>query len=136
MWMYDDSNSNWGHRHAILWYPYNNNNGDSGSEGFLGIGRANGGPYQGPFPSSWNYAEMIVMNVFDPCSSWFGPIVQSVARLDPNPTNAASVSYKVTFSEDVTGVDKNDFSLVATVTGASITSVTPNTGPAKITQSL
>jgi len=64
MWMYEDASSSWGHRHAILWYPYNDNSGPTGQEGFLGIGRANG-PYQG-----WNYGEVIVMNVFDPCSSW------------------------------------------------------------------
>ncbi len=63
-WMYDDSGSSWGHRHAILWYPYNENSGPDGKEGFLGIGR-DSGPYQG-----WNYAEMIVMNVFDPCATW------------------------------------------------------------------
>ncbi len=72
MWMYDDGDCcSWGHRHAILWYPYNDNSGPSGMEGFLGIGRANGGPYQGPFASSWNFAELIVMNVFDPCSTWY-----------------------------------------------------------------
>jgi len=71
MWMYDDGSCcNWGHRHAILWYPYNDNSGMAGMEGFLGIGRASGGPYQGPFTSSWPHAEIIVMNVFDPCSSW------------------------------------------------------------------
>lgn len=71
MWMYDDGDCcNWGHRHAILWYPYNDNSGPSGREGFLGIGRANGGPYQGSFSQSWPFAEIIVMNVFDPCASW------------------------------------------------------------------
>ena len=71
MWIYDDGSCcNWGHRHAILWYPYNDNSGPVGREGFLGIGRANGGPYQGPFSNPWNYAEMIVMNVFDPCAVW------------------------------------------------------------------
>jgi hypothetical protein len=68
--MYDDAGSGWGHRHAILWYPYNDNSGPSGQEGFLGIGRANGGPYQGPFSQPWNFAELIVMNVFDPCATW------------------------------------------------------------------
>ena len=64
-WMYDDGDCcTWGHRHAILWYPYNDNSGTSGMEGFLGIGRASG-PY-----TEWNFAEMIVMNVFDPCSNW------------------------------------------------------------------
>lgn len=70
MWMYDDAGSSWGHRHAILWYPYNDNSGLPGKEGFLGIGRASGGPYKGPFSNEWPFAEMIVMNVFDPCASW------------------------------------------------------------------
>ena len=29
-----------------------------------------GGPYQGPFSTLWPFAELIVMNVFDPCSTW------------------------------------------------------------------
>ena len=64
-WMYDDGSCcAWGHRHAILWYPYNDNSGTSCMEGFLGIGRASG-PHDG-----WNFGEIIVMNVFDPCSQW------------------------------------------------------------------
>lgn len=64
-WMYEDTATFWSHRHAVLWYPYNDNSGSAGMEGFLGIGRANGGPYQG-----WAVAEIMVMNVFDPCASW------------------------------------------------------------------
>ncbi len=64
MWMYDDSGSNWGHRHAILWFPYNDNSGPDGKEGFMGIGVASGA-HQG-----WPNADIVVMNVFDPCSSW------------------------------------------------------------------
>jgi len=70
MWIYDDAGSNWGHRHALLWYPYEDNSGSPGMEGFLGIGRATGGPYKGPFDNTWPFAEMVVMNVFDPCSTW------------------------------------------------------------------
>jgi hypothetical protein len=70
MWMYDDAGSGWGHRHAILWYPYNDNSGMPGAEGLLGIGRASGGPYQGPFSNPWPFAEIVVMNVFDPCAHW------------------------------------------------------------------
>jgi uncharacterized protein YkwD len=70
LWMYADQGSGGGHRHAILWYPYNDNSPPSGAEGFLGIGRASGGPYQGPFSQPWNFAEIIDMNVFDPCASW------------------------------------------------------------------
>ena len=73
MWMYDDSGSGWGHRHAILWSSYTDSHGSSGSEGFLGIGRASGGPYQGPFSQPWLHAELIVMNVFDPCAGYSVP---------------------------------------------------------------
>ena len=63
--MYEDGECcSWGHRHAVLWYPYNDNSGPAGREGFLGIGRASG-PHMG-----WNFAEIIVMNIFDQCSTW------------------------------------------------------------------
>jgi len=58
MWMYEDGDCcSWGHRHAILWYPYDDNSGPAGKEGFLGIGRDNG-PHQG-----WNYAETYLLNI-------------------------------------------------------------------------
>jgi hypothetical protein len=59
------------------------------------------------------------------------PKVLSILRADANPTNAANINFTVTFSEPVTGVDIaapfNDFalSLSSTITGASITGVTP-----------
>ena len=52
------------------------------------------------------------------------PTVSSINRNGTTPTNAASVSWTVTFSESVTGVDSADFSLSPTVTGATITGVT------------
>jgi titin len=54
------------------------------------------------------------------------PSVTSIVRAGTDPTAAASVSYTVTFSESVTGVDATDFALTATGTlaGASVTSVT------------
>ena len=53
------------------------------------------------------------------------PTVQSINRVGTTPTNAASVSWTVLFSESVTGVDTSDFALVTTgaVTGAAITGV-------------
>ena len=53
------------------------------------------------------------------------PTVQSINRAGTTPTNAASVSWTVLFSESVTGVDAADFTLVTTgaVTGATITTV-------------
>jgi hypothetical protein len=52
------------------------------------------------------------------------PTVVSSARVSTNPSNAASVNFIVTFSEDVSGVNTSDFSLASSgVTGASITGV-------------
>jgi hypothetical protein len=56
-WIYDDSGSNWGHRHFSL-AEMTNNNGDATSEGLLGFG-VYGGP-SGAFPGTFT-----VMNVVD-----------------------------------------------------------------------
>src|SRR4029450_2234192 len=54
------------------------------------------------------------------------PAVSSINRDAASPTNALSVSWTVTFSESVTGVDSTDFALVPTgVAGASISTVPP-----------
>lgn len=78
LWMYDDSSSAWGHRHILLWYPYNDNSGPAGKEGFIGIGRATG-TFQ-----SWPNSSIIVMNVFDPCSTWDYGSEIAVGDLDGN----------------------------------------------------
>ncbi len=53
------------------------------------------------------------------------PSVTSSLRADTNPTNAVSVSFIVSFSEPVSGVDMNDFALSTTgsLSGASIVAV-------------
>ncbi|OYY63533.1 MAG: hypothetical protein B7Y51_05930 [Burkholderiales bacterium 28-67-8] len=51
------------------------------------------------------------------------PTVVSIVRASTNPTIAASVSWTVTFSESVTGVDATDFALAAT---GSVTAGTPS----------
>ena len=53
------------------------------------------------------------------------PIVTSITRLNPSPTNLASVDFSVTFSEAVTGVDASDFSVAMTggVSGATVSGV-------------
>ena len=125
MWMYDDAGSAWGHRHAILWYPYNDNSGLGGMEGFLGIGRASGGPYQGPFDSSWPFAEMIVMNVFDPCKTWeYGLTTSSsstTSSLSSTTTTAAASS-----STTTTGI----FPSTTTSTGSGTSTSSPSTSTA------
>jgi predicted outer membrane repeat protein len=53
------------------------------------------------------------------------PRVLSIMRLNPNPTQPASVDFIVYFSKSVTGVDTNDFSVATTgsISGASPTLV-------------
>lgn len=53
------------------------------------------------------------------------PIISSIATADPNPTNATTVHFQVTFSESVNGVAAGNFTLVpgGGLTGAAITSV-------------
>ena len=74
-----------------------------------------------------------------PHSENIPPTVSSIVTADANPTNAPSVSWRVTFSEAVTGVSAANFSLSGSAaTGASITgltgsgttrTVTASTGP-------
>jgi hypothetical protein len=53
------------------------------------------------------------------------PTVQSITRADADPTNAANVSWTVTFSESVTGVAAVNFSLVASgINSAALGAVT------------
>ena len=70
-WMYADSAQKfpWGHRHAILWTPYNDNSGATGSEGFIGFGRARGS-YTTAKGETYPNAEMLVLDFFDPCATW------------------------------------------------------------------
>ena len=68
-WIYADASSAWGHRVACLFGPFTNNFGPAGSEGLMGIGRASGGPWSG-FGTPWNFAEIIVFNVFDPDATY------------------------------------------------------------------
>ena len=54
------------------------------------------------------------------------PTVLSIVRASANPTSASSVSFTVTFSEPVTGVDIKDFKL--SITGLTKTFITGVTG--------
>jgi hypothetical protein len=51
--------------------------------------------------------------------------ITSIVRASPNPTNAATVQYTVTFGSSVTGLSTSNFSLSGSATsGASISSIT------------
>jgi hypothetical protein len=68
-WMYNDSVKGWGHRHLILYHSFFENSGPGDREGFIGIGRAFGGPYT-INGTEYPAAEVIVLNMFDPCKNW------------------------------------------------------------------
>jgi CSLREA domain-containing protein len=55
------------------------------------------------------------------------PVVLSIVRADPNPTDAASVHFTVTFSEPVYGVSIGDFVLAHPGIAGAIVSVVSNT---------
>jgi len=79
----------------------------------------------GPVGCNIAYAQSVFTRVSQ-YVSWINskiyPSVSSIVRNDANPTIADDVSFTVTFSEPVTGVDEGDFSLVTDgVIGASIT---------------
>ncbi|HIJ64746.1 MAG TPA: hypothetical protein HPP77_02240 [Candidatus Hydrogenedentes bacterium] len=81
-------------------------------------------PLGGPGAGNGDYTSGEVY-VIDKTSDTTPPEVDSITRLDPNPTNAASVDFLVTFTEEVVGVDVTDFSLTTGggISGASVTSV-------------
>ena len=72
-----------------------------------------------------------VVVVIPPAGDLTAPTVSSIVRAGPSPTNANSVDFTVTFSENVNNVDTADFATAEAdgLTGSSVTSVTPNAGP-------
>lgn len=65
--IYQDGGSAWGHRLNVL-VSFTNDWGDSGNEGFLGIGVAGGSNFQACAYSctNWNYAKILTVNYYDP----------------------------------------------------------------------
>jgi len=66
-WIYDDAGSAWGHRKFSLATGLNDNSGEAGREGLMGFGIISGDDYA-LYPG-WK-STIVVMNVFDPSSSW------------------------------------------------------------------
>jgi hypothetical protein len=67
-WMYHDATS-WGHRYLLLYDGFLENGGPSDREGLMGIGRASGGDYT-INSTVYPVSEIVVFNMFDPCSNW------------------------------------------------------------------
>jgi uncharacterized protein YkwD len=83
-WLYKDAGSAWGHRRCLLQTSFKDNSGSMNEEGLFGIGVATGGPYKGNFSQSWNYAELVVFEVIDPCSSWIYTPVTTISKVNDN----------------------------------------------------
>ena len=63
-WIYDDAQNSWGHRQMCLNQSFNDNYGDTGKAGILGIGVSVGGPFM-----TWPSGVVFGMNYFDPTTS-------------------------------------------------------------------
>ncbi len=73
-----------------------------------------------PVPGDGSFSSGLIYTI-----DYTPPRVVSSVRLNANPTALSAVSYRVTFSETVTGVDKTDFTLTTVgMTGSSVASVT------------
>lgn len=67
--IYNNAQSNWSHRKELLRKDYQDNNGDSGEEGLLGVGikEASDYTYNG---RTYGKAALLVLNGIDPCASF------------------------------------------------------------------
>jgi len=83
-----------------------------------------GNPLGGIGAGNGNYTSGGITTISAP------PQVLSISRLNPlnEATLSSTVTFRVNFSEAVTGVDTTDFSLSGTLTSKSITGVSPSTG--------
>ncbi|WP_330115143.1 Ig-like domain-containing protein [Pseudomonas sp. JS3066] len=108
---------------STLVFQYTIQAGDNDANGIAVTGLASNG---GSLLDAAGNAMTLTLNSVGDTS---GVIVDTVApnpsgivSVDPSPTNAGSVRYTVTFSEDVSGVDLGDFTLVTTGSaGGSLT---------------
>jgi hypothetical protein len=97
-WIYVDSTSTWGHRRAILFTidpPANNNYGDAGSEGLMGIGLATG-PYSGSPAGA-----VVVYNIFDPDASYNPALPVQLSSFTGNTTTERHVRLRWTTVSEI-----------------------------------
>lgn len=102
-WIYADAGSAWGHREACFLQDrsldgnvtngFEDNHGATGAEGYMGIGVAGGGGYSAPFGTAYNYAEVVVLNFFDPVASGCSFTVLDVNLLSFNAIRKNGTSY-------------------------------------------
>ncbi|WP_036991192.1 Ig-like domain-containing protein, partial [Metapseudomonas furukawaii] len=100
---------------ATLVFQYSVQAGLNDADGIAVTGLvANGGSLRDAAGNAMNLALNNVGSTAGVVVDTTAPAPTAIITLDPSPTNAGSVRYTLTFSEDVSGVDLSDFSLVTT----------------------
>jgi len=72
--IYRDAGSGWGHRNTVF-YDFNNDWGDANTEGFIGVGLADGTDFdicQFGCDDNWNLARILTIDYYDPKGSASG----------------------------------------------------------------
>ncbi|MFC5695328.1 DUF4347 domain-containing protein [Pseudomonas sp. GCM10022186] len=110
---------------SSLVFQYSVQAGDNDADGIAVSSLAsNGGTLRDAAGNDLNLTLNAVGNTSGVLVDTTAPGPSGIVTLDSSPTNAGSVRFSVTFSEDVTGVDLADFSLVTTGTaGGSLTGI-------------
>ncbi|MFK7979196.1 MAG: 3-coathanger stack domain-containing protein [Saprospiraceae bacterium] len=137
-WNYQDANSAWGHREASLAQTLTDDNGDSGQEGYIGVGVATGDSYT-LFGSNFPYASLVVFNFFDPVATATASVnnctfnvTVSTNSLSGNSCQAAVTATSANGNADLSAINTITTSGTVNVTGTVAykagTSITLNTG--------
>ncbi|MBL0951580.1 MAG: hypothetical protein IBJ08_13035, partial [Pseudomonas sp.] len=115
---------------SILVFSYTVQAGDTDSDGITVSALAsNGSTLQDAAGNAMDLNLVGISNTGGVLIDTTAPVATGITRIDASPTGASSVSYTVTFSESVSGVDASDFSLLFTGSASgSIASVTTLNG--------
>ncbi|MFZ6045561.1 DUF4347 domain-containing protein [Pseudomonas sp. CR3202] len=110
---------------STLVFQYSVQAGDNDADGIVVSSLAsNGGALRDAAGNDLNLTLNAIGDTSGVLVDTIAPGPSGIVTLDPSPTNAGSVRFSVTFSEDVTGVDPADFTLVTTGTvGGSLASI-------------
>lgn len=66
--IYEDASASWGHRQNFFKSNFNDDSGQTGKEGLLGVGYVVSTSYK-----TYNYTAFVVFNIIDPCATWQYP---------------------------------------------------------------
>ncbi|RRV43103.1 DUF4347 domain-containing protein [Pseudomonas sp. o96-267] len=115
---------------SILVFSYTVQAGDTDSDGItVSALTSNGSTLQDAAGNAMDLNLVGIGNTGGVLIDTTAPVATGITRIDASPTGASSVSYTVTFSESVSGVDASDFSLLFTGSASgSIASVTTLNG--------